>query len=102
MIVVPIPEIKNQTLTPIRSAIGEPIKRPNGIESEATNAMREKALPIFSAGMVVCIYATKGILWTFPKAPIIPHTRAKINHAHISGGNIPSIVEVKPIPSNPK
>lgn len=55
MIVVPVPDIRNQIGTPTFSATGELISRPNGIERDAAKAISENALPIFSAGIVVCI-----------------------------------------------
>lgn len=63
------PERKNQTFTPVFSAIGLLKSKPTGIVTDEISVRTENARPILSGDIVSCIYAVSGIVWTFPKAP---------------------------------
>ena len=78
--VIQSPEMKNQTFTPTCSAMGLLKSRPTGIVTEEIRVNTEKARPIFSGATVSCIYAVRGIVWTFPAAPRQIQAAAKTNH----------------------
>ena len=95
------PEMKNQTFTPAFSAIGLLKSKPTGMVTDEISVRTEKARPILSGDMVSCIYAVRGMVWTFPKAPKKIQLPAKKNQPTGTGGMIPQISDIIPIPNKP-